>query len=434
MPEVRTAVMIVVEACWQDRGGVWQTVSGRIEDKSPGGACIRLKKPVEAGTKLSIESRFERFAGVVRYCRNEGRDFVIGVQRDNSLIIAVPAPVVSPQPDEAARRLAEKASSVPVQESGPAQFSATASTVQRQTLSASAGSAAATPGHAGRAKDVRDWRRVSRRKPFPAADRAEMRVIGKSREKEFARGNKPMKCKWLDLAPWSNKQEDRRGEVQGEKIAEVGVVEKPSAKIEKENGMPSSTQPAEKIASREIPNFQVELLPMEDVFRVAGVTSPPRGYSVSTVIEMVNNEHIRDLSKEMKRAAVLMALDAAGVSIDQIQRDAKARQDALDAYEALQRKQAEAEWARKAEEITQIQAELETIKEHYTARINRCTEALSRDKARFNTWVTTKEQESRNMAEAVELCLKAPAAEAAAPPGAALAAAASAGSSGAKPQ
>ena len=150
---------------------------------------------------------------------------------------------------------------------------------------------------------------------------------------------------------------------------------------------------------------------MEDIYRTAGIVSPRKGYSVPKVVEMLNSEHIRGLSKETKRAALLMALDAAGVTIEQVQRDGKARQAALDAYEAEQKKQAEAEWARKAEEITHIQAELESIKAHYTARISRNMEALARDKARFNSWVTTKEQESQSMAEAVELCLKSPGSE-----------------------
>ena len=41
--------------------------------------------------------------------------------------------------------------------------------------------------------------------------------------------------------------------------------------------------------------------------------------------------------------------------------------------EAAERKQMEAEWARKAEENLQIQAELESIRAHYTARIGRRT-------------------------------------------------------------
>jgi hypothetical protein len=121
---------------------------------------------------------------------------------------------------------------------------------------------------------------------------------------------------------------------------------------------------------------------------------------------MLNSEHIRELSRETKRAAILMALDAAGLTLEQVQRDARARQSALDAYENEQKKQVEAEWARKAEEITHIQGELESIKAHYTARISRNMEALARDKARFNNWVTTKEQEAQSMSEALELCLK----------------------------
>ena len=173
-------------------------------------------------------------------------------------------------------------------------------------------------------------------------------------------------------------------------------------------------QPPEKpapYAAREVPTFQVELLSMEDIYRTAGIVSPRKGYSITKIVEMLNSEHIRGLSKETRRAAILMALDAAGVTVEQVQRDARARQGALDAYENEQRKQTEAEWARKAEEITHIQAELESIKAHYNARISRNMEALARDKARFNNWVTTKEQESQSMAEAIELWIKTPPSE-----------------------
>jgi hypothetical protein len=172
--------------------------------------------------------------------------------------------------------------------------------------------------------------------------------------------------------------------------------------------MPPVNPVPEKISAhaRAVPTFEVELLSMEDVYRAAGIPGPRKGYSVNKVVEMLNSEHIRGLSKEMKRAAVLMALDAAGISIDQVQRDAKARQSALDAYESEQKKQAEAEWVRKGEEITQIQAELESIKAHYMGRITRNQEAVARDKARFSNWVATKQQEAQSMSEALDLCLK----------------------------
>jgi len=436
MPELRTAVMIVVEAWWEETGGAWQTASGRMEDKSPGGACIRFKQRIDVGTKIRIQARFENFAGVVRYCRNEGRDFVVGVQRDESLAITPPIAAASRKPDAHGGA----AGLLPARSEGPAEARKTAS-VESALGQPIVGVTSAGQPRLENERPVRDWRQLSRRSASAPSGKKK-KVIEIPKAEDSGKERKPMKRKWLDLAPWSNKQESQIGKESvvhapkggtGEAASETGdetmhppVGPEKGAKGEKEKVMVNTTQSTEKSASREVPSFQVELLQVEEVFRVAGITSPRRGYSVGKVVEMINSEHMRGLSKEMKRAAVLMALEAAGVSVSDIQRDAKARQDALDSYEGSQRKQAEAEWAHKTEEITQIQSELESIKAHYTARISRYTESLARDKARFDNWVTIKQQESRSMAEAVELCLKAPAAESAP---VANAAAASAGSS-----
>jgi hypothetical protein len=262
------------------------------------------------------------------------------------------------------------------------------------------------PAH--RREKERKRPRLSPRKDFDRPRRNEVRENEAPKRADADRERKAMAHKWLGLAPWRSKPDEPR----------AGGHEGSDGKTEKEIPMPqpapNHTEKAPVFSAREVPNFQVELLPMEDIYRTAGIISPRKGYSVTKVVEMLNSEHIRGLSKETKRAALLMALDAAGVSIEQVQRDAKSRQGALDAYEAEQKKQVEAEWSRKAEEITHIQAEMESIKAHYTARISRNMEALARDKARFNSWVTTKEQESQNMAEALDLCMKSPESEPAA--------------------
>jgi hypothetical protein len=155
--------------------------------------------------------------------------------------------------------------------------------------------------------------------------------------------------------------------------------------------------------------FEAELLPVEDIYRAAGITSPRRGYSIGKVVEMLRSEHLRGASRELRRAAVLMALDAAGVTVDEVLQDAKVRQEAIDAYAAEQRTHAEAQWARKAEENLQIQAELELVKAHYGERIRRNLDGVAREKATFGSWLKAKEQETQGMAEAVEQVLKAPA-------------------------
>lgn len=247
-----------------------------------------------------------------------------------------------------------------------------------------------------------------------------------------------MPRKWLEL-PWSKKPEDLGPSLLAASAA-TGV-EDSTVNREKENHMSHPTQPAAKAPaypSREVQSFQVELAPMEDIYRAAGIMLPRKGYSIKKIVDMLNSEHMAGLNKDMKRVALLMALDAAGVPLDEVLQDAKSRQQALDAYEAAQKKQVEAEWARKAEEVVQIQAELESIKAHYAARISRNMEGVAREKATFNNWLTMKQQECQAMAEAAELCSKYPAAETATAPqpevSPAKAAAVAAAAAGSKPE
>ena len=101
MPDFRTAVMTLVEASLEDEGGALRTVPARMEDKSSGGACIRINTPIGVGAKLRIQWRFEQFSGTARYCRSEGKDYVVGIQRDaaNSPVPSRLLPANVPPPE-----------------------------------------------------------------------------------------------------------------------------------------------------------------------------------------------------------------------------------------------------------------------------------------------------------------------------------------------
>jgi hypothetical protein len=418
MPDFRTPVMTWVEASWEDQSGALQTAPARMEDKSDGGACIRVRTPIAAGSKLRIQWRFEQFSGTAKYCRSEGLEYLVGIQRDTSqsLIPSRPAPTDVHWPDavkssEPPASTVKPQSLLQRQESKPSDIPAAVQKVRSVTTERIVTVTTAMPAHeVGHEIDSRHSPRL-RRRELDISRRAQLRTKHLPQGKESAKERKPMRRKWLEL-PWRNKQEGLS--VSGPGNSEPSSDGNSSGTSDKEDLMPELTQSTEKApvrSARDVPNFQVELLPMEDIYRAAGVMNPRKGYSINKVVEMLRSEHIRALSKELKRAAVLMALDAAGIPIDQLQRDAKARQDALDTYEAAQKTQVETEWARKAEEIIQIQAELESIKAHYMARISRNMEGVAREKATFNSWLSLKQEECQSMAEAVELCLKSPVAE-----------------------
>ncbi len=209
-----------------------------------------------------------------------------------------------------------------------------------------------------------------------------------------------MPRKWFEMGHKDENQDSFQGNGDGNGTGKSETVTRAPAAAPRP--APAVAKPVEENAT----SSQIELLAMEDIYRAAGIINPRKGYSINKVIDMLHSEHIRGTSKEVKRASVLMALDAADISVDEVLQDAKVRQEAIDTYEAQQRKQFEALLAQKAEENVQIQAELERVKARDGERLRRNLDGIAREKATFGSWLTLKQQESQSMTEAVELCLK----------------------------
>jgi len=148
-----------------------------------------------------------------------------------------------------------------------------------------------------------------------------------------------------------------------------------------------------------------ELQPFDEIYRAAGIKGPRLGYSIGKVIEMLLSEHIRNLPNETKRASLLMALDAAGVQVDEVLQDATLRQRAINSYEAIQRKHLEEFEARKAQDNCAIQAEMERVAAEYAARISNSLDEVAREKDSFRKWLAKKQHEAQRIAEAVALCV-----------------------------
>jgi hypothetical protein len=417
LPELRSAVMIVVEASWEDAAGVVHTARARMEDKSASGACLRLRTPVETGLRLRVQWRFEQFSGVVKYCRSEGAEFVIGMQRDKGVIAgqgrsaAAVANSASPQPNGSTRPREVQGSigEVPALPQGQREAEKKADenmVAEVASVAVNHGVVRADGSTMERLSDNGERRRGVRMPLSEEKQGAARRDREICRQHEANEERKPMKRKWLDLTPWNHKQEGPSGGSNGSS----GAVGKP----EPMTGLGVSSLPANQMIDHENdsgPGFSTELLEVADVYLAAGVMQP-RGRGVQKVIEMMRSEHIRGAAREMKRGAVLMALEAAGISVEQVHQDARSRQIALDAYEAEQKKQAEALWARKAEENGKIQADMERVQAHYMARIARNLEAVAEDQAVLRNWQTMKQEELQRLNEAVELCIKPVVAEA----------------------
>ena len=151
---------------------------------------------------------------------------------------------------------------------------------------------------------------------------------------------------------------------------------------------------------------QTNLLSYEDIYRAAGILSPRSGYGIHKVVDMLNSERLQALAPDIKRASVLMALDAAGTSADDLLLDATRRQQALASYEAGQQKQLEEFEARKAAENAQIQAEMDLVTAHYAERIQHNHDQIAQEKETLRNWQMQKQCENQRISEVIELCAK----------------------------
>ena len=139
----------------------------------------------------------------------------------------------------------------------------------------------------------------------------------------------------------------------------------------------------------------------EEIYRAAEILPPAHGYSIMKIAEMMQSERIRSLPVEVKKNSILLALDAAGVKIEQVIEDAVKRDRALDGFERVQQRALDELAARKEKENGEIQAELDRLVQEHNQRIQANKDEVAKEKERFYGWRLRKQQEEQKIADCV---------------------------------
>ncbi len=122
------------------------------------------------------------------------------------------------------------------------------------------------------------------------------------------------------------------------------------------------------------------------VYESAQIVPPSHGYTVLKVAEMLQSEHIQALPADVKRKSVMVALDAAGVTVDEIVADAVRRDRALDTYERVLQKHADDLGASAAAENRAIEEEIAQRVAELRARIDENSRKAASEQAEFLAW------------------------------------------------
>jgi Asp-tRNA(Asn)/Glu-tRNA(Gln) amidotransferase A subunit family amidase len=137
------------------------------------------------------------------------------------------------------------------------------------------------------------------------------------------------------------------------------------------------------------------------VYRSAQIPTPPHGYTVLKVAEMLHSEHIRALPDEVKKKSIMVALDAAGVKVADIVEDAVHRDRALDTYERVLIKNLETTRAGKERENAQLESEINERIAELRKRIADNRAEIDREQSEVEAWRARKREEENRIADAV---------------------------------
>jgi hypothetical protein len=325
--EPRKAIMAVAEVVWEDQSGDLRRAFAKIEDTSRSGACIRVSSAINVGAKLNIKWRQEQFSGAVKYCRQEGEDYVLGIQRETS--------------ENQARTMVllnDATSGLPAPSSAKAQK--------------------APPRPAKKVQKLPNSGTMPGPKAVSTVDSGLLAVtVSKMTEASKVTPENQAKANSRALGP---------------------------------------------------PSSQGKLLSLQEIYLAVGIMSLRPGYSSNTVAEMLDSDHMRGMTNDVKRASVLMALETAGISPDEVLHDGAKRLDAIDAYEAGQRKCLEEFEAWKSQENAQIQLEIERMTAHCLERMKHNLGEVTLAKDAFLSWQATKQKESQRISEALAVFTKPP--------------------------
>ena len=388
----------IAEILWDDPVGISCRAPATMEDTSLSGACVRVKQPFSVGSRITIKWCREQFNAVAKNCRKDGKDFLLGVKRDpaqkrqNPSLPARTVAQTKPADAKALEPPKEKATAAlhPRSEKPdrPAIRSGQTTELPSPSQPQSAPASSSRPPDQSKdnsasvqKKDVELEARPKSPEAVPPVEPSHAPARGRPLDSE----RKVMVSNNFFSKLW--RRPPNEPGVPGNKTS-------PEVPVNKSNGN----------VAEGLTGPHSDLLSYDDIYHAAGVMSPASGYSIDKVVDMLNNDRIRDLSKEAKRASVLMALDAGGASIDDVLHDALRRQQALNSYEAGQRKQFDEFEARKARENSQIEAEMERLRAHYAERIQRNRDLVMKEKETLHNWQMAMQHESQRISEVIELC------------------------------
>jgi hypothetical protein len=137
-------------------------------------------------------------------------------------------------------------------------------------------------------------------------------------------------------------------------------------------------------------------VPFEKIFETAGISSDPGDWTIDRLKQLVATEPFKNKPLEEVRRSVLDRLNAEGVPAERIVKDAMARDQALDAFEASVREKMQERVAACRRTLLEIESQIRSLNEEKAE----LEEKLRADEEKWREWKRNKRACERELASA----------------------------------
>lgn len=151
----------------------------------------------------------------------------------------------------------------------------------------------------------------------------------------------------------------------------------------------------------DIPPSQLapDIMDFGEVYREARIEAPLHGYGIEKVESMLNHPRLVAIRPEQRAAAVLAALDAAGVEFTDVLRDAALRDHAIERFALAKEVEMQAERARAEELVVRARQELDAFVTEKRAEVERLKRDIKEAEERFAELQERRRVEERRIME-----------------------------------
>ncbi len=172
------------------------------------------------------------------------------------------------------------------------------------------------------------------------------------------------------------------------------TIQAPESQSRMEVSEPQLEQPVARIGE-EFPSF-------EAIFQAFGIKEPANGFTVYRAEELLRSVYLKNANPEIRRSALMVALEALRIPAEEVIQDAVRRDKALTQFEKIEERRLRELEQKKSEENKRLQEEMERIFNEIREKMEDNNSLLKDTRDKFQAWQQEKEKEEQRLSSVLQ--------------------------------